>query len=95
MTQDEALYPEISQALDELHFSLQEKILPQLGLREPFKDGDIHWQPETLDWVIEQIGDDSLSFLEEHGKNLSFWPEFASVYTDKTFKSGYFSTVDD
>ena len=51
-------------------------------LREPLRlvfkrpiEGRPQWAPETRQWAIEQLADESIAFLERYGKPPDFWPE--------------------
>jgi len=56
----------------------QEMLSSFFGLRPGFNI-PIRWNPETLQWIAQQIGDDMLAFLEHARQPISKWPKFKNI----------------
>lgn len=51
---------------------MQQRLCTMLKLRRRFAD-PVHWDPETLHWVLEQIEDDATAYLEWAGAPAGYW----------------------
>ncbi len=85
--------PDTAAALRRIPRRIQAKLLPALGLREPFAPGPLPWSDAACRRVVDRIGDDVREFLELCGKPLGIWPRFAEALAGRGVPSSAPSVV--
>ncbi|MDB4542754.1 sulfotransferase domain-containing protein [bacterium] len=68
--------PYFGQLLAKIPVRKQEAIFPLLGLRTPFKDTDIDWDKETVNWLLQQLGEEIDRYLNHAGRSSGLWHRF-------------------
>ena len=71
------LHAKATDAIYRIPVSVQNQFLPQLHLRKPFGKEKLEWSKGAREHLLRVLGKGPEEFLNQHGKNLSFWPRYA------------------
>lgn len=77
------LHPQAAMASYPISAAVQNQFMPQLNLRKPFGNEPIDWSANARMQLLKALGTGPTEFLNQHGKDISFWPRYASYLNEK------------
>ncbi len=76
------LHPQSAKASYKIPAEVQNQFMPQLNLRQPFGNKALTWSVAAKEQLVNALGSKPNIFLNNYGKNESFWPRYTAFFKE-------------